>query len=76
VCKKKTQEVTLTLLGIVRVDRAVRSLIDQRFIVNRAIVEYRGSDSELYRKAFESKGEPEVPRSGTHAQLNGQKKQW
>jgi hypothetical protein len=65
----------LTLRRVMRIDRDVRSCIDRRHRVNVALAEYDGPDGP-YRKEFESKSEPTVPQSGTHAELNGARKQW
>jgi hypothetical protein len=47
-----------------------RSVNDQRRRVNYVLVSYRGTDGFEYRKAFESYGEPTIPNSGTHRELN------
>jgi len=50
---------------------------DQRRRVNYVLAEYEGTeDHETYRKAFRSYGEPTVPESGTHDQLNALAEQW
>lgn len=54
-----------------------RSHRDQRYRVTRIIASYRGDDGHEYRKSFESRcGDPAVPSSGTHEELNAAQYQW
>lgn len=53
-----------------------RSAYDKRRKPNSVIVVYIGEDGWEYRKRFSSYGKPEVPQSGTHAELNAKQEQW
>lgn len=74
--KHGTPAVTLRFLRIVRVDDNVRAYHDNRVRVCHMLCEYKGSDGEIYRKSFESKGIPVPPQEGTHDEINRAKKQW
>lgn len=68
---------TLTLVRVVRTEENRRSYYDQRHRVTKTIAEYRGSDGEIYRKAFEAKGKnPTVPQQGDPDEINKLRKQW
>lgn len=49
---------------------------DRRRKVCVVVAEYRGDDGDVYRKSFESYGQPLVPDSGTHDEINGMRQQW
>jgi hypothetical protein len=66
----------LYLTGIVRVEYNVRSNIDQRYRVDRYIVNYRDTEGNDYRKSFESRKTPNIPETGTHKTLNALQRQW
>ena len=64
----------LRFIGEIKRDRSAPTT-DQRRRLNRVVAEYVG-DGERYRKSFESYSEPQIPESGTHAELNALRKQW
>lgn len=69
---------TLYYRGVVKREY-IRSTTDRRVRVLCVTADYRGEDSETYRKSFErrqSGGEPIVPVYGTHEQLDAARLQW
>jgi ribosomal protein S18 acetylase RimI-like enzyme len=62
----------LRKIRTVKVIPDTRGAKDQRYKVDLHIVEYRDEDNREYRKSFTvRRGEkPNIPESGTHAQLN------
>ncbi len=66
----------LKLQQIVRITRQVGSIRDRRVIINRTTASYLGEDGQEYRKTFESKGEPVVPKVGNHENINHLKYQY
>lgn len=72
-----SNELTLKLILVVKVEPRVRSSKDGRVWVKRATGEYRGSDGEIYRKGFERVGlDPIVPETGTHESMAALRYQW
>jgi len=67
---------TLYLTHIVKIEEDTRSVKDRRFKVKSIIASYTGEDNQEYRKRFEAKGEPKVPKTGTHEYLNNLRKQY
>ena len=67
---------TLRLHHVVMREEKAAPGVDQRRRLNRVVASYTGEDGHEYRKAFESYGEPIVPESGTHAELNKLHRQW
>ncbi len=66
----------LKFIQIIKQERTV-SFFDHRVKVYKITAEYRGEDSESYRKSFEAKKDwPNVPTCGSHNELNNFKKQW
>lgn len=49
---------------------------DQRRRLTVITAAYQGEDGHEYRKVFESYGYPDIPKSGTHKELNSKRKQW
>ena len=74
--KSSGERKILTLKGIVKEEFDVKSNKDKRVRVNRTLAEYEDANGDIYRKAFESKGKPNVPKSGTNKELNSQKTQY
>jgi len=75
--RKDNQQQLLILCGIVRREKKHSPSGDRRRRVNYALASYRGEqDHDIYRKAFRSYGEPVVPQSGTHAELNALAEQY
>lgn len=70
--------IILTSPREIRVEHNRKSSHDQRRRVDWHLYEYRGSDGDLYRKAFETiRGEdPRVPLFGSHAAVNALQYQW
>jgi len=68
--------VHLRLVEIIRESKNLGSCRDRRVRINRTLAEYKGDDGETYRKAFESKGTPIVPKFGSHETLNNLKYQY
>lgn len=68
----KDQGPVLRLIGTVRVDNDVRLSSDQRYKVDRHIVEYRDNENNEYRKSFFVRRgeEPNIPKSGTSFELS------
>lgn len=61
---------------IVNVNENTRSCGDRRFKITSVIVSYIGDDGQEYRKRFEAKGMPIIPKMATHTELNALKKQF
>lgn len=59
----------LTFQELVNVKEGVRSVRDERFIVDRFLCSFADETNEEYRIAFESKEEPFVPKQGTISYL-------
>ncbi len=66
----------LTFRDIVRTIYHDAPMADQRRRLTVVTVAYQGDDGEEYRKVFESYGYPEIPKSGTHKEINSKRKQW
>lgn len=66
----------LTLKSIDSTKHNQQSFVDNRFHVTRVIATYLGEDGFEYGKAFEAHGDPIVPVSGTHKELNALKIQY
>lgn len=60
----------LNLNYIVSESEGVRAVKDRRFRVYSVIASYIGADGQEYRKRFEAKNPPIVPKQGTHEELN------
>lgn len=78
---KHNATMILGLSHIVRKETKHAPSTDQRRRVNYVLASYYGTDPETgagceYRKAFRSYGEPVVPASGTHAELNALAEQY
>ncbi len=65
----------LSLIGIVKSTKQ-KSYADNRRIVNCVTAEYRGEDGHIYRKTFESYGEPIIPAEGDNQAITAKRIQW
>lgn len=73
----KTVQQRLRLIGVIRRESKHAPAMDKRRRVNYVVAEYQGDmDREIYRKAFRSYGQPLVPESGTHSELNALAEQY
>lgn len=66
----------LQLIRVIRTETKRVSVQDQRRRVNYVLAEYRDAEGYEYRKSFESYGDPVVPESGDHKQLNALARQY
>ena len=65
----------LTLRGIVSTTHA-RAFDDQRRRLTCVLAEYFDTEGNIYRKAFESYGEPVIPTSGGNSEITARRRQW
>ena len=75
----KYLDIRLTFIRVVKEEKYKRSFIDQTTRVHWIMAEYSGNDGDIYRKAFETKSNesiPEVPKYGSHDELDKFRKQW
>ena len=66
----------LTLREIVRTLYGDAPMADQRRRLTIVTAAYHDADGNEYRKVFEAYGYPEIPRQGTHKEINSKRKQW
>lgn len=76
--KTQTPQIILNNPRRVKFVQDTRSHIDGRVWVDYHVYEYLGNDGESYRKSFETKpmDTPNIPSTGTHAEINARLKQW
>jgi len=68
--------VKLTMREIVRTVYHDAPIEDQRRRLTVVTAAYQDADGHEYRKVFESYGYPEIPKQGTHEEINSKRKQW
>jgi len=74
--QQQYNKMKITLVAIVGRKEKHRPAGDHRRKINLVIASYRGEDGYEYRKAFESYGEPTVPKAGDNSEISKLKIQY